>query len=700
MTEELKTIETVDTSPFKRMVMTIGELPTSFVDSMTYYELLAWLCNYLQNTVIPTVNNNAEAVEELQALYVELKTFVDNYFDNLDVQEEINNKLDEMAENGQLTELIAQFLSLNAVMSFPNVASMKLAENLVNGSTCETYGFYNKNDGGGAKYYVRYITNDDVVDEKTIIALYDDSLIAELIIEQSMNVEQFGGKGDETTDDTLSFQVALNKLSSTGSVLHLGEKTYSVKQILINNNNVIQGCGETTVIKGRGDASVSQNRIILGLDKTNWQVKDLKIDVNSAARTNITGSDIAISVNGGSNIMISNVHIITGTPTNSYGIRLGRNATRPSNVTIKNCVIDVVENGFNGIAVTAGKDIYIKDNIINNPYSNTGFAIDVEANEASDLSDETYRINNIYVENNICNGNGIGCIGANNPNNGNAFILNNSINYTNSNATLAIEAILVNIIKDVIVKNNIITYNNSSADTATSKFGITRLGGSNIKFVSNTIKYLHDMYTAIRTTASSEDVEITDNTIYGSTYQLARTLYLEGNLNVSVINNNIFTNADYVVQAQSPTTGTGRMIVKDNTIISNKGRGLWIKDKATVYIDGNYIEMYRNYIGLCTTAIVKNNVFKRLTGSYDVMENDATSDNTTFIYSNNDVVGVVGSTVWNNARNIFRMTYYPSTGTWQRGDIVINPAPATGNAIGWVCTAAGTPGTWAALQSL
>ena len=111
MEEELKTIETVDTSPFKHLVMTLGELPTSFVDSMTYYECLAWLVNFIQNTVIPTVNNNAEAVEELQTAFTTLKNFVDNYFDNLDVQDEINNKLDEMAEDGELENVIASYIN-------------------------------------------------------------------------------------------------------------------------------------------------------------------------------------------------------------------------------------------------------------------------------------------------------------------------------------------------------------------------------------------------------------------------------------------------------------------------------------------------------------------------------------------------------------------------------------------------------------
>lgn len=49
-------------------------------------------------------------VEEYIAKFVELKDFVDDYFENLDVQEEINNKLDEMAEDGTLEEIVSTYL--------------------------------------------------------------------------------------------------------------------------------------------------------------------------------------------------------------------------------------------------------------------------------------------------------------------------------------------------------------------------------------------------------------------------------------------------------------------------------------------------------------------------------------------------------------------------------------------------------------
>ncbi len=99
-------------SPLKRICMTIGELPTSYLETMTYYEMLVWFTNYLRDTIIPTINNNAEAVNELQKLYEELRVYVNEYFDNLDVQEEIDNKLDRMAESGELAQLLVNFLQV------------------------------------------------------------------------------------------------------------------------------------------------------------------------------------------------------------------------------------------------------------------------------------------------------------------------------------------------------------------------------------------------------------------------------------------------------------------------------------------------------------------------------------------------------------------------------------------------------------
>ena len=236
-------------SPLKKICMTIGELPTSYLETMSYYEMLVWFTEFLKNQVIPTVNNNAEAVQELQSLYEELRTYVNDYFDNLDVQDEINNKLDAMAESGQLTDIIAQYLGLAGMIAFDTVADMKLAENLVNGSKCHTLGYRSVNDGGSALYKIRPITNDDVVDDMFIIEVYDNLLVAELIIDNELNVKQIGAYGNGDNDDTAIITNALSKVDN----IYLPSGTYKLTNTLdVNSKNIRGDNYNTTIIDETG----------------------------------------------------------------------------------------------------------------------------------------------------------------------------------------------------------------------------------------------------------------------------------------------------------------------------------------------------------------------------------------------------------------------------------------------------------------
>lgn len=99
-------------SPFKRLCVTVGNLPTAYIESMSYYEALTYFMKFLENTVIPAINSDGEAITELQEKYIELKEYVDNYFENLDIQTEIDNKLDEMADNGTLAEIIEDYATI------------------------------------------------------------------------------------------------------------------------------------------------------------------------------------------------------------------------------------------------------------------------------------------------------------------------------------------------------------------------------------------------------------------------------------------------------------------------------------------------------------------------------------------------------------------------------------------------------------
>ena len=94
--------------PFLRYCSAI--IPTAFDDSLSYYEALCALYKFLQDQVVTTINNNAAVTEEYIQMTKDMKSYMDNYFENLDVQEEINNKLDAMVEDGTLNTIIGSYV--------------------------------------------------------------------------------------------------------------------------------------------------------------------------------------------------------------------------------------------------------------------------------------------------------------------------------------------------------------------------------------------------------------------------------------------------------------------------------------------------------------------------------------------------------------------------------------------------------------
>ena len=85
-------------------------LPLVYDDSLSYYELLCKVVDYLNNT-IADVNTLGTDVDNLNKAFIQLQDYVNNYFSTLDVQQEINNKLDEMVENGTFDKLLSKIIT-------------------------------------------------------------------------------------------------------------------------------------------------------------------------------------------------------------------------------------------------------------------------------------------------------------------------------------------------------------------------------------------------------------------------------------------------------------------------------------------------------------------------------------------------------------------------------------------------------------
>lgn len=136
------------------------------------------------NTFSTNVTNTVNSyITQFNDLY----TYVHDYFDNLDVQEEINNKLDDMAEDGTLQEIITAYVQSNVTWTFDTVAEMKTATNLIEGSYAQTVGYYTAGDNGASKYIIKSSSTG-------VHETLDSGLVAELI-EDDSKVEYIFPKG-------------------------------------------------------------------------------------------------------------------------------------------------------------------------------------------------------------------------------------------------------------------------------------------------------------------------------------------------------------------------------------------------------------------------------------------------------------------------------------------------------------------------
>lgn len=388
--------------PFVRFVA--SAVPMVFDNSMSYYEALCGLWKYIQDNVIDVINNNASVTEEYIQIVKDLKSYVENYFANLDVQEEINNKLDAMVEAGTLQEIITTYIQANVAWVFDNVSDMQSATNLVDGSYAQTLGYYSVDDGGKSLYY---ITDSGTADGGKVIAL-SDGLYAHMVVKDSVYVEQFGAKGDGSTDD----QTAINKAMQSGAstVKFIGGKTYAVK-----GYETGQAEGGTTGLTETTGIIVPSNTIV----DLNFAI----VKVLANARQNYN----AFTLTGVENITIKNGTIIgdVGDHTGAsgewgYGIslRIAKNVTLDNlkctkcwgdginlnntgsvgvyyntNILIKDCICD--DNRRQGMSIENGKGIIVEDS----QFINTGDTAHTAPASGVDIEPATDSASNIKFVN-------------------------------------------------------------------------------------------------------------------------------------------------------------------------------------------------------------------------------------------------------------------------------------------------------------
>ena len=246
-------------------------LPLVYDDSLSYYELLCKVVAYL-NDVIENVDGLKIDIDKLLAAYGKLEDYVNNYFNNLDVQEEINVKLDIMASDGTLAQIIneqifnelntkitnlqgkvsvinteidninADIANINTFKNYPNVESLKNAD-LKIGETALTNSYYDRGVGGGTY---------DIVAKGNIIA--DDGKYVELtngniaVLRETPTPERYGITPTNCTVERINALFKNERVDFNGQVYTIDG---GIK--ILNNCDIY---GDVTFILNGGENTV------------------------------------------------------------------------------------------------------------------------------------------------------------------------------------------------------------------------------------------------------------------------------------------------------------------------------------------------------------------------------------------------------------------------------------------------------------
>lgn len=236
--------------PFKWFVLENFPFIEADFDALTNWQLFCKLGKEM-NKIITSVNSSGEQVEKLTDAFNNLQNYVNNYFDNLDVQNEIDTKLDVMAQDGSLAKIINQdiFNQLNEKIDknqiVNTISDLKKLNNLRVDSIVKILGYHEINDGGNAFFIIKQKTDDIIIDDCINVSLKNDTLYAQMFYTNNLKFENFGAYGDGIHDDTNSIQNCINyceKFDNYQIKCESNKKYLISNTLLISHNLHINFC--------------------------------------------------------------------------------------------------------------------------------------------------------------------------------------------------------------------------------------------------------------------------------------------------------------------------------------------------------------------------------------------------------------------------------------------------------------------------
>lgn len=477
-----------------------------------------------------------------------------------------------------------------------------------------------------------------------------------------VSVKDFGAVGDGVADDTAAIQAAIN----AASAVYVPAGTYIVNVVTLDANTELHGDGSSSIIKqsasfaGGSQGSLYVNSGAAGSQVSNIVIRDLRIEGTNIAAPVFSEFKHLVSLNGVKNVLVANVEFVGFQGDGLYigSGNIGGQERHNYNVTVRNCTFDGVNaENRNGVSIIDCDNATIEDcYFVNTTKTGMPGSIDCEPD-----ANAFHVIRNIAIRGNRFVGGNEAAI---------ALLLQDQSSLTTPHENFLIEG-------NFIQKPKGFNFNgeNVSLGDNTISYGVL--------FLRNTIKGSDTPFII----DGARGLTLQENTFEESQFA-AELGYVTGNFDCALIGNTFYR------CGQNNVSGTRGLYIRTATRITLENNSFVDCGRADGSA-GRSIEFVSGTSG--SYIYLRNNEFSSPTGrtNYVIFASGYTFNNGTnedlnnkyLFSSNNDFIA-----------NYSTRSAAPSSGTWAVGNIVYNSNPSSSGIVYWLCTAAGSPGTWQAIR--